>query len=401
MHDDHERPRPATSQQLGDYPQAQVQPDCINLGLGQPSPSLLPMAAIARAAQRRFTASARLMLQYGKAGGTLEQRRALAGFCQRQSGVEIDPDELLVGTSTSAHLNLAAQLLMAKTGRRRVYAEHPSYFLAASIFRDAGAELSGLPVDEHGVSTDTLAQMLASQPPPAFVYVIPTFNNPTGVSLSDQRRQTLIELAQRYDFYVIADEPYNFLNFTGPVRAPLASLDTGSGRVLSLGSFSKLLAPGLRCGWVHACQPLIELFTSHGVLRSGGALNPVIAELVTDAMTDESLDQHVDGLRMTFGLRSRRASAAMQAALPSAKPASGPEGGYFAWYDISRYRNARSLERLKSDLAATGVACLHGPRCATDPGLEDLASFIRISWAFYEAAELETAVQRLARALDT
>ena len=137
-----------------------------------------------------------------------------------------------------------------------VFVEDPTYFLALDIFRHHGLQVVGIEVDDDGLSIDALEAALAEHRP-AFVYVIPAFQNPTGVTMAPHRRARLLELAERHDFLVVADEVYQLLRYAGSDVPPMAaSVDTG--RVLSLGTFSKILAPGLRLGWIQAGPSLID-----------------------------------------------------------------------------------------------------------------------------------------------
>jgi 2-aminoadipate transaminase len=162
--------------------------------------------------------------------------------------------------------------------------------------------------------------------------------------------------------------------------------------VLSLGSFSKILGPGLRLGWVHAAEPLIERFSQHGALRSGGGQNPVIASIVEGVIERGGLDRNIEQLRATLGARAKVLWSALRRCLPElAVPE--PRGGYFVWVPLPAGADATALlERAE----AHGVRFTPGPRCAVE---RDLRGFVRLSFAFYEPTELELGVERLAALL--
>jgi 2-aminoadipate transaminase len=374
--------------QTGQYPQTAAGPEAINLGLGQPSPSLLPLALVHDAAAARLGAGADpLVLQYGAIHGPASVREALAGVLTRRYRYPVAAAQLLVTGGISSALAFASQLF-ARAGQAVVCSD-PTYFLAKGIFESQGLAVHGVPVDAGGLDVDALERRLAAGLRPAFVYCMPSFHNPAGVCLAPERARQLVALAERHDFLVVADEPYVMLHFDPDPPACMMAYDEGRGRVLSLGSFSKILAPGLRLGWVHAAAPLVERFSQHGALRSGGGLNPVIASIVEGVIASGGLDRNIEHLRTTLGARARVLWGALQQSLPECAVPE-PRGGYFVWVPLPAGADATLLlERGE----AAGVRFTPGSRCAVE---RDLRGFLRLSFAFYEPAELELGVERLA-----
>jgi DNA-binding transcriptional MocR family regulator len=260
------------------------------------------------------------------------------------------------------------------------------------VFASSGLDVRGVPIDERGLDLDALARLLDAGLRPAFVYVIPTFQNPTGACLEDQRARSLVEMAERYDFLILADEPYTALRQTDARPGSLMRHDEGRSRVLSLGSFSKLLGPGLRLGWAHAEPSLIEKLSMHGALRSGGCFNPVVGNIVQHTIDSVFLTKHVEQLRQTYAARTQALTAALRERLPDAR-FTPPSGGYFCWVDLGPYLGPN----IDSDALlqrATDVRFLPGHRCAIE---RDLSSFVRLSFSFYEPSELVEGIDRLAR----
>lgn len=377
--------------QTGQYPQTPAGPEAINLGLGQPSPSLLPLSMVHAAATTRLGPGADpLVLQYGAIAGPESFREALAGVLTRRYRHQVEATQLLVTGGISSALAFASQLF-AKSGQT-VVCEDPTYFLAKGIFESQGLPVVGVPVDAGGMQVDALERRLAQGLRPAFVYCMPSFHNPCGVCLEPERARRLVELAERHDFLVIADEPYVLLHFGDEPPPCMMRYDEGRGRVLSLGSFSKILGPGLRLGWVHAAEGLVERFSQHGALRSGGGLNPVIASIVEGVIESGGLDANIEELRTVLGTRARVLWQALRRRIPECEVAE-PEGGYFVWVPLPAGADASVLlERGE----ARGVRFTPGSRCAVE---RDLRGFVRLSFAFYEPAELELGVERLAAAL--
>jgi 2-aminoadipate transaminase len=372
------------TEQAGPFIQTASIPGVINLGLGQPSPRLLPIAAFAQAASAQLHAGTDpLLLQYGAQLGHPGFRDSLARLLAREYGQDVSAQELMLTGGNSIALTLVSEVL-AQRGSL-VLCEDPTYFLACGVFASAGLHVRGIPVDADGLDVDALERSLASGVRPAFVYCIPAFQNPCGVCLAPARARRLVELAERYDFFIVADEPYVLLHYGDQRPGSLTRHDGGRGRVLSLGSFSKLLGPGLRLGWAHAAPALIERLAQHGAVRSGGCLNPIVAHIVHPMLDDGSLLAHVGLLREVYGERSRALCEALRERLPDARFIA-PQGGYFCWVELGGDTEAL-LER------AGNVRFIPGRRCAVE---RELGGFARLSFSFYESEELVEGVERLA-----
>jgi 2-aminoadipate transaminase len=374
--------------QGGRFVQTATPAGVINLGLGQPSPRLLPLAEIGRAAQAQLGSGGDpLVLQYGAVLGDPEFRASLARWLSDEYQLPVTAEQLMVTAGTSSALTFVSQIF-AEPGAT-VVSEDPTYFLAHGVFRSAGLNVRGVPIDEHGLDLDVLARLLTSGLRPAFVYVIPAFQNPTGACLDPERARELVALADHYDFTIIADEPYVALRYGDARPGSMMAHDEGRGRVLSLGSFSKLLGPGLRLGWAHAEPQLIERLSMHGALRSGGCFNPVIANIVQHTIDSGFLTTHVEQLREVLGARAQTLTDALREHVPSARFAP-PSGGYFCWVDL----DGASLDTEALLERASDLRFIPGRRCALE---RNLASFVRLSFSFYEEHELVEGVRRLAR----
>jgi 2-aminoadipate transaminase len=373
--------------QGGRFVQTSTPAGVINLGLGQPSPRLLPLAEIGRAAQAQLAGGGDpLVLQYGAVLGDPEFRGSLARWLSEEYQHPVTAEQLMVTAGTSSALTFVSETF-AEPGAT-VVSEDPTYFLAHGVFRSAGLNVRGVPIDEHGLDLEALARLLTSGLRPAFVYVIPAFQNPTGACLHPERARELVALADHYDFTIVADEPYVALRYGDARPGSLMAHDEGRARVLSLGSFSKLLGPGLRLGWAHAEPKLIERLSMHGALRSGGCVNPVIANIVQHTIDSGFLTTHVEQLREVLGTRALALTNALHEHVPSAR-FSPPSGGYFCWVDLEASLDTESLLERAPDLRF-----IPGRRCAVE---RELGSFVRLSFSFYEDQELVEGVRRLAR----
>lgn len=363
-------------------------PSIIDLGVGQPQLSLLPLQSLQQAAEKLFARGDTTFLQYGAERGDGYLQIELAHFLRRRYGFPVDVESMLITNGSSQGLDLVCTLF-TKPGDV-IIIEEPSYFLALHIFADHGLRVVPIPVDEDGLVVDALEDAL-THTRPVFLYTIPTFQNPTGYILPQERRQRLAALSLEYDFLIVADEVYHFLNYGASLPIAFAGY-TEQGNVISLGSFSKILAPGLRLGWLQASKERIKAITKCGLLDSGGGLNPFTSAIVRGVLEDGGMETHLDELRAVYSARVRTLDAALQEHLPEVSY-HFPQGGYFFWVRLPDGRNA---EELLSDAAKFKVSFKPGIRFSSQGGKCD---HMRLCFAYYEAEALVQGVERLKRAM--
>ncbi|MFZ9629570.1 MAG: PLP-dependent aminotransferase family protein, partial [Ilumatobacteraceae bacterium] len=289
------------------FRQFEVPEGFIDLGLGQPDPAMYPRELLRVAADDVLAPGRRVgedyeFLQYGAEYGDREHRIALGEYLTAAYGTEVDPELVMTTNGNSQALDLVCTVFTSPGDV--VIVEEPTYFLARGIFTDHGLTAVGVPSDRDGLDTEALATRLAALrsagTPARLVYCIPASQNPTGATMSTARRQRLVELAVEFDLLVVADEVYHLLEYgEAPPPLPLSAA-VGSGRVLSLGTFSKILSPGLRLGWVHASAPLLARLVGSGIITSGGGLNPFTSAIVTSIIRSGELARNVDRLRAEY-----------------------------------------------------------------------------------------------------
>jgi DNA-binding transcriptional MocR family regulator len=372
--------------------QSPIPPHLIDLGVGNPAPELLPLDLLRQAAEHALAQGDTTPLQYGYEAGDVRFRAALAGFLQDQYKLKIDLGQLFVSNGVSQALDLICTL-HAQPGDV-VFVEEPTYFLALRIFADHRLRVVGLRTDEHGLVIEALEDELKHQRP-TLLYTIPTHQNPSGATLSLDRRRRLVELSQQHGFTVLADEVYHCLSY-GPSAPPppLASF-IDSGTVLSLGSFSKILAPGLRLGWVQGRADRLQRLAQSGLLDSGGGLNPFTAAIVRSALELELQQQHVDRLRQVYAARLAALDAALQQHLAGHLVYRRPAGGFFIW---ARLADGRDAEGAMEHAQAQGVSFRPGVRFSSQGGLRD---WIRLCFAYYDETRLAEGAGHLAQAVGT
>jgi 2-aminoadipate transaminase len=363
--------------------QSEVSADLIDLALGHPSPGLLPLPMIRRAA-RRLRRGDRLLLQYGYEQGDLRFRSLLAGFLSGGYGTEVSPEELFVSGGVSQALDLICSLF-TRPGDR-VLVEEPSYFLALRIFTDHGLRVEGLATDRSGLRPEALREALGRFRP-AMLYTVPTYHNPAGTTLPQDRRERIVELCREHGVLVVADEVYHLLTFAGAPPSPMAAF---AGGVLSLGSFSKILAPGLRLGWIQGSPQLLRTIATCGFLDSGGGLAPFTSGIVGRLLEQGDLEAHLRKLRAVYGARARALTESLRERL--GVEAAPPAGGFFLWLGLP---GVTDTEALLPAARAAGVAFAPGGRFSVSGGQRDR---LRLSFSYYEQGQLAEAVERLAEA---
>jgi DNA-binding transcriptional MocR family regulator len=313
----------------------------IDFGNGQPSLSLLPTAAVRTATEDCLARGDASLLQYGENQGDAAFRASLAAFLTRRYAWSVQAEHLMVTTGASQALDLVCTRF-TKPGDT-IFVEEPTYFLALEVFRDHGLQVVGIPIDDEGLRTDALEDALTRHTP-ILLYTVPSFQNPTGTTLSATRREALIAISRAHDLLIVADEVYHLLDFGAAPPRPLASY-AESARVLSFGSFSKICAPGLRLGWIHSAPDLLGTLRRSGLVQSGGGLTPFTSGVVRSVLDLGLADTTLDALRAVYAERSAVLCGALRERLPTATFVE-PRGGYFVWVELPQTVDALEVHRL-------------------------------------------------------
>jgi len=357
----------------------------INLGIGQPSADLLPVELMRQASAAFFQQAQPNELNYGEMQGDDRFLHSLAGFLTQGYRAPASADSLFLTGGNSQALDLVSTVF-ASAGDT-VFVEEPSYFLAFQIFRDHGLNIVGIPVDEHGIDIEQLKSQLEKHEP-AFLYTIPTYHNPGGQCLSADRREQLVNISKQHDFLIVADEVYQLLSyFDDPPAAFGTMLDSNT--VLSLGSFSKILAPGLRLGWIQTSDVLRGKLLADGFINSGGSINHYTSHVVRQAIDLGLLAAHVDILRRSYRARVEAMDAALRDHFGDVAEWIRPEGGYFFWLRFDESCDTAPLREKARQL-----------KCGFQPGTVfssrgELANYARLSFAHYNETEILEGVARL------
>jgi 2-aminoadipate transaminase len=326
--------------------------DVISFDSGYYFPAVFP--DLTSAATRALDEYRSESLQYGSPFGTLGMREWIANYVGND-GVDATVENVLVVNGAKQGLDLICRVLTDEGDA--VVVTGPTYFTAIPIFRSFGLEFVEVPQDADGLDVAALAQRLAQreaagQRAPKFIYDVPDFHNPSGITMSLARRQALLELAAARGIAIVEDSPYRRLRFEGATIPSLKSLDR-KGIVLALGTFSKLIAPGLRIGWVCGDPDLI---TRMARLKSDGGTSPMTQRIILEFFRAGGLEPHLERARAAYALHRDTMVAALARELPEATLRI-PHGGYYLWLTFPEGVDTSALAERAYDM---GVSVIGG-----------------------------------------
>jgi 2-aminoadipate transaminase len=276
------------------------------------------------------------VMYYGDYQGYEPLRELIAERMQRR-GARITSDDVLITNGSQQGLELVAKLFLNPGDR--VIVEAPTYFGALQIFDVYEAEYVPVPMDDGGIVVSELEKALQLTPKPKFMYLIPTFQNPTGIALNQTRRQQVIELARRYGVPIIEDDPYGELWFHGGDHGTLRALGP---EVIYLGTFSKTMAPALRMGWLIAPPSLMKRFTD---AKEGVDIQSdrIVQRALVYASEGDWLDEHIASAREEYGARCDHMLESLEREMPVGTRWTEPDGGFFIWVTLPDGANADEL----------------------------------------------------------
>ncbi|HEY8360872.1 MAG TPA: PLP-dependent aminotransferase family protein [Ramlibacter sp.] len=372
-------------------------PGIISFAGGFPDSAMFDVAGLKEAANKALDEEPGSALQYGATEGYEPLRAQLAAFMRSKGVTDLEPNQLIVTTGSQQALDLLGKTMISPGDK--VIVEGPTFLATIQCFRLYGADVQSAPIDAHGVDVEKLERMIVEHKP-KFVYLIPTFGNPSGALLSLERRKRVLELAVKHQVLVVEDDPYGDLYFgEAPPPSILAlSKDVPGSRewIAHCGSMSKVLSPGLRVGWMIAQPALLQ--------------NAVMCKQFSDAHTSTfaqataaqylksgRMPGTLDNVRKVYAERASRMAKALKREMGDAIEFTEPKGGLFFW---ARLTGAGGKVKDASELARRaieqGVAFVPGaPFYAKDPDL----SALRLSFATADVGKIEEGVGRLGRAL--
>ena len=364
----------------------------IDLAWGHPSDNLHPLNDLKPAIDEIFSNKEISALQYSGYQGYGPLIHSLSQYLSEETSYTktINPEEMYIGYGASHGLDLACTLFTGNGDT--VLVEEPTYYLVRQILIDHRLNIVGVPTDSEGMQVENLEQIIQSYKGRVkLLYLIPSFHNPMGSVMSHGRRDEIIKLAQKYEFLIAADEAYHLLYY-GDIPPPtMATLDeSNKGCVVSLGSFSKILAPGIKLGWVQSNPNLVDKFTNSGANFSGGN-NNFAGAIVDIAIRKGILSKHVNFLRHTYESRLKVMSTTLETHIPDAKFLI-PQGGYYFWIRFPDKIDTLVLEKFALN---EGVALRPGVAFS---GGKLFSNCIRLCFALSDIDDISEGIYRLGKA---
>lgn len=350
---------------------------------GIPDPQLFDLSPIAEAYDWVLTHQGTRALQYGVSEGERELREQAARRLSRT--MPTDASQIRVTSGSQEGLFVIAQAMLEPGDV--VLVESPTYLAAVQAFAVHGAHMIGVDTDEHGVVPDALEEAIRTHHP-RFVYLIPTFQNPTGRTMPVERRQAVAEVLLRTGTPLVEDDPYGELSFTGSTWAPIAALPGMSERTLLLNSMSKLMSPGVRIGWMRAEGPILDTLA---VAKAAISMQSSVVDQLTVAryLATADLDAHVAQVSAVYRERRDAMAQALAPLLPAGAHITHPDGGMFLWAALGKGYDAQDM---LAEAVDAGVAYLPGwSFFASDPD----RSTMRLSFVTHSPEVIADAISRL------
>ncbi len=373
-------------------------PEVISFGGGLPAPDVFPVKRFEEACHKVLLEHGAQALQYGPTEGFEPLREMIAQNLARYK-VLARPENVLITSGSQQALDLIGKLLI--NSGDRVLVEAPTYLGALQAFNVYGAQYVSVPVDDDGLRTDQLETSLRLGP--KFMYILPNFQNPAGVTLSEARRHQLIFLADKYGVPIIEDDPYGQLRYEGEHLVPLVLLDRENmrrdngftlGNVIYLSTFSKTLAPGIRLAWIVAPEDVIGKLVQ--IKQAADLHTATFNQMVAyEVAKDGFLDQHVKLIRQVYRERRDVMLDALHTFFPPQVTWTHPKGGLFLWITMPEGTDCRLLFRAA---LAENVAFVPGDCFYADDGPNG-CRHMRLNFSFSQPDQIREGIRRLSMAV--
>lgn len=327
--------------------------DMISFAAGLPDPALYPLEDLRKAADTMLEKEGATAFAYGLTKGYGPLLDYLTDRMNNREHVECTKENICILSGSQQGLGLAAMTFLDEGDV--VITENPSYLGAINAFRPYGAEFVGVDTDDDGIVIEDLERALEENPKTKLIYVIPNFQNPTGKAWTLERRECFMEVVSKYDVAVVEDNPYGDLRFKGEPLPHLRALDK-KGQVIYLGSFSKILSPGMRVAWTCASKEVATAFES--LKETNDLQSPELTQMLTYyylKMFD--LEKHIEEIQVVYKERCELMVEMIQKYFPAEIKYTDPEGGMFLWLELPEGLDS---DAILDDALAAGIAYIPG-----------------------------------------
>ena len=385
-----DRVKPMKGSAIREMFKRMADPEIISLAGGNPASELFPADELSKIAGKILMTSPTVALQYGTTDGYPKMKDCAIARA-KEAGAYNEGDEVLIMTGANQGIDLTAKAIINKGDK--IIVESPSFIGSLNAFRTYECELVGVDVESDGMDVSKLEEALKANPDAKLLYTIPTFQNPTGTTMSLKKRKRVLELASEYDLLIMEDNPYGDLRFAGEDLPTLKSLDT-EGRVIYCGSFSKILSPGMRLGYVIGPQKLLEKVEM--LKQANDVHTPMLTQMMcVQFMKKYDINKYIAKNRKLYKEKCDTMISAMEEYFPKGKVEwTVPEGGIFLWCtcptitDVSVVVN-KALEKK--------VAIVPGSNFAIDQSLP--SNKFRLNFSSASKSDITEAIKRLGEVL--
>lgn len=365
-------------------------PDIISFAGGMPETRSFPMEKVIDATRRAMESDGSAALQYGSSEGHTELKEAIVGLMAADS-IKVHPEDIIVTGGGQQALDLLGKIFI--NPKDKILVEAPSYVGAIQVFNSYQADMVSIPLDENGLQVDLLKKKLedlkAKGEQAKFVYVVPDFHNPAGVTLSAERRKKLLALAEEYNLLILEDNPYSRLRFEGDHLKPMRSENP---LVVYLSTFSKIFSPGVRLGWITAPRPILEKLN---LAKQAADLctSSFAQRVVCEYFKGDFWEKHVNHLANTYRNRRDAMVAAMEEFFPPEVTWSVPHGGLFLWAILPEYIDTTEM---LAEAISEKVAYVPGRAFFPDRSGKNC---MRLNFSYPNEKEIHTGIKRLAKVI--
>ena len=362
-------------------------PGSISFAAGNPNPDSFPVADMRRFADEIFSSDPVTALQYGITEGYTPLRKLVADRLKRVYNIGAPDDDLIIVTGGQQGIELTCKV-MCNEGDT-VVCENPSFIGALNAFRSLGANLRGVPLTDRGIDPEKLEEVLKSDPKVKFLYTIPTFQNPAGITADFETRKAVLALAEKYDILILEDNPYGDLRFSGEDVPTYKSMDR-DGRVIYCGSFSKVLSSGMRIGFLCANKDILSKIVVAKQVEDVHT-NVFFQMVCAKYLSECDLEAHIAGIRNMYRHKAGLMISALEENMPASVSFTRPEGGIFLWCSLPE---GKSLDEFVKRAGEKNVFVVPGTAFTADPA-EPSRSF-RLNYSMPTDEEIVRGIKILA-----
>lgn len=371
-------------------------PEVISFAGGLPDLSAFPVEEVAAVTADVLKRDGVTALQYSPTEGDPRLKDELISHHEREDGIKLSPENILITVASQQGLDLVAKILIDRDDP--VIVGLPTYVGGLGAFRAYGADMIGVSIDDQGMKMDVLERKLEKLKKdgrkPKFIYVVPDFQNPAGITMSEERRRKLIELAHCYDVLILEDSPYKELRYEGDAVRSIFGLD-GDNQVIGLHTFSKILFPGMRLGWIIGPEPVIQKLTI--AKQSTDLCTPAFTQaIVAEFASRGLLQKNIDSVKVIYREKRQVMLDALDEYMPKLPGLkwTKPEGGLFLWVTLPRYMDSEELffEAIEQNVAfviGTAFYCNNGGR-----------NTMRLNFSFPTKEDIVEGIKRLASVIE-